>query len=282
MLIFSIDSTVLNNKGEWLPELKEYLNELNEKGCFIAFNTSRYPLEAKLITDQLDFKPWLCTNTGGLIVSPEGKVISKVPISEEYFKEYLDSIFDTGYNFAISVYDYLNDESFACTENLTDISRIGRTYKEIISESTGLSEAVSKEDLYKILLDENRCILSASLIGDEDSIENLKEMRNVIENATSYHIGFDILYTTTSAEVVSKNHSKGSAVKRLREKINPNTIVSIGADNLDISAFSESDISIAVRSNDSRNNAWKNATYVVDQGDLIHRIKVLEKKGLIM
>ena len=100
----------------------------------------------------------------------------------------------------------------------------------------------------------------------EESVENLKEQLDTDK--------VDVFNNGVKVYVVPKMLSKGKAIDRLREKLNPELIISAGDSEFDITMLNSSDVPIAPKDlADTANLPEK--TIVVDEG--IFSEKVLER-----
>ena len=100
----------------------------------------------------------------------------------------------------------------------------------------------------------------------EESVENLKEQLDTDK--------VDVFNNGVKVYVVPKMLSKGKAIDRLREKLNPELIISAGDSEFDITMLNSSDVQIAPKDlADTANLPEK--TIVVDEG--IFSEKVLER-----
>ena len=279
MVIFDIDGTVINSSGEFNPHTKEIIEELAAKGYIIAFNTSRYPDATYEITKNLNFKPYLCMASCGIIEDPNGKIIGKSPLNEYRLKEYLESILDSGFSFAVTMYDDHTKKGYVYKHNLTDTSDFSDSDLNVMASSV----EVEREKFFEILTGEKNCILHMGIVANSDNIANFKQMRDIVEDATEYHIGFDLSFNNTYIDFTNSHHNKGQSVKKLRETIHPQIVVAVGDGDTDIPMFEESDVSIYVK-NKFESDAWKYATYIVESSeneDIKNILKRLEGKGLL-
>ena len=229
LICTDLDGTLLRNDKTVSRENIEAVEYFKREGGFFTFVTGRMPYYVGDILKRIKPNaPFGCVNGGGLYDHIEKKYLWKSIMSENVL-ELVKCIDEKFRNVGIQVCTF--EKTYFCKENITmenfrkvtKVENNVRHYQDI------------KEPIAKIIF------------GSENNEEILK-IKDTLDN----HLLSDEFYFIRSGknlfEVLPKGICKGTAVKKLCEKlaIDTNKTIALGDYNNDISMFEAAKIGIAV------------------------------------
>lgn len=237
MICLDLDGTLLNSKKEISQNNQDILNRLSHQGIKIVIATGRHLDFAKYLTNDLDNNHIIISNNGaGVFDLKQGK--SYVSYIDEDLVKRLVNI-----SMANDEYPYIYTD---CTVSGWDI---GLT-KEFDTEAF-INTIVRSSDRIRILNTHNdlKHVLSIVVSAPEDKLNNIIEQGKEELKNLSYHV-MDKMYDNYSMlEIMDKNVSKWSGIKKIAEEfsINDDEIICFGDEVNDIEMLVNSGLGVGMK-----------------------------------
>lgn len=188
-----LDGTLLNNSNEIIggDETIELINQIQDLGAKFIINTGRLDHDIVHVTEQYDLPTDLRVSQNGAVIIEDNKVASTILDKDEALKfwEYAKNL-----NFRIEVNTISN--RYWLSERPKDFVKELYPSEVIVNEF----EPIIKYQPVTLFL----------IMGDKDQVFNLREY--IIDNFE--HI-YPVQTSDSSLEILSKNVSKGEAIRRL-------------------------------------------------------------------
>ncbi len=227
LLVTDVDGTLLDKQSKLTELNKRAIKDCIKSGVGVVIATGKSFPSIKNLIKEFDLQLPQITLGGAVTITPEGKVIDSVTISEKIYHEIIDEVRSRGYEPLIAtVSGDIYYQKFVS----------GMKYVMEIGEKLTKTDNIKKDEFAK------HCVSIFLSIPAEDPLDAYirKEFGHRMLVVRSGKYFFDIL---------SIKASKGNALKNLLKRLNisKNEVISFGDSQNDISLFKESGFSIAVK-----------------------------------
>ena len=217
IIFFDIDNTIVDNKTELIPPrtLKMLEDLSKDDNYYLGIATGRGPGRLEIIKDVLHFFDAFVLSNGAYVI----------------FKD------EVIYDCAFPIFEIEN------------ILRVGDQYDFLIGASGLQHDALLRKPEVKQVHLRNAAKLCPDFYKDHPVYQMwmVSDDHDLLEKAVNEMPQFDhYFWTTIGVDLTVNNHSKGSGILKIKEKLMPIEVISIGDGHNDIDMIEVADIGIAM------------------------------------
>lgn len=237
LYVTDLDGTLLNKESHIPPEALSILNALEEKGLLFTYATSRSFLTARKVTAGLNISHPVVVFNGTFIMDP---LTGRILVSEQFRKEekeYIQQILEDN-DVSPMIYAFLEGRERVSWMVGTENEGI-QHYLKVRKNDERLRSVQSKAELYKGDIFYYLCI------GEKRALEPIYEFFSKDERFTCM-LQQEIYRPEYLLEIMPRKATKAEGIKKVKQMLNCDRLISFGDGINDIPMFQISDECYAV------------------------------------
>lgn len=247
LVLSDLDGTLVSDNGTVSEENKNAIRKLKEKGVIFCICTGRIYMSAFLIGEEIGNDYPIVSCNGAYIKDPSS---NKVIFSNSFDKEVARKIIKILKKHDLTFHYY--DENTVFSNKYERAAKMfGERFKNLKDKPI---DVVVSDDI-ELFLDKAKTI--DKFIAFKDKMKNIKECLSELNKLKEIDISQS---GDDNIEIMSKNISKGSALKILKDYygVKSDEVMTIGDQMNDLSMFMESKYSISM---ENANDILKKKTF---------------------
>ncbi len=261
LVAIDMDGTLLNRTNQVSERTKKSIELAKEKGVHIILSTGRILKSALYYSETLGLKNPIIASNGAIIVDEASKIIFNKPIESNLVENIVNMARKN--NIYYHFYDEVNFYSHVIDEEVLRFYNEGNSGMKIdIRLFDDIKEITQSKDInvYKFLfIDDNK-----------DKLHKFRMELDELENITTSSSW------ANNIEAMSKNVSKGEALKELCHRLNVKSseVIAIGDSENDLSMLKFAGLGVSMGNGDEKIKL--KADYITDTNDKDGVAKVIE------
>lgn len=270
LICIDMDGTLLENEHNVPEENKKAIKEALDEGIHVAITTGRVYNIAKVYSDLIGLKTPIIASNGAYIGGSNGEELYKNPMS----KKEVDDFYNIAKKYSLTSYLAVKS-GIVSLKQLPKDNMYMKINKDLPEKRQVTLEVFESVD--KIFEKYPNDILKGICIEDTDK----KKLKNAREELNRLNDDLEIVASwNNNFEVMKKNSSKGSAVKKLGKIMNVSreNIMCIGDSENDLSMIRYAGIGVAMEN--ATDYIKREADYVTDSNVNLGVAKAIRKYAL--